>query len=782
MADWEPVTEAEQAMRDALSAKDQESYFRILADVELMLPISADAVAGRVPMGWGTWSAGGRTHILAFTSAAALQACLADHAGSARRVTYRELASSWPNIEWWLAVNPGLPIEGYLPSWFLCQSARGDFRLPVRGSRASVGTDADAATSSRAVADAPDAASAHRRSEGVEPAAGPSAAHNAPPSRLPATGSHAPDPARSPAVTATDPPRRISGPGVMPSPTRPPAVSPAATAPPGVPAGAVTPPGVASPGVASPASSGPLSTGSAGPPPGAAGPLPRRPVTPPSERPISMAAAAQAFAANRPAQQPTEESSAARDGTDQHGPDQHGPDQRGRDQHGPDQHGPADQHGPDQHGLDHRPLDQRRLDQREAAESRPVDAFRQFEPRRSAEVQRELLQHDRARQRAERSRSPVPAVPVAADRPSGVPVIGMPVTEPVRQRTEPPVEAVVVPSPEAWEGDQGDGPVAPVAEPAWNAVSGAFVMPEVPTAQVEFTPANETETELYDAASGGSTDSYLSTLLLTTVLVPVPADQSAGTAWRTELIGGEQYLVVFTSMERMGEHYGAPTRTRSVPFINLIEDWPDPSWSFAVNPGTPVGATLPGAQIVALATWAAESGLGGEPAEDAADAPAEPAKLGETVPMMQKLVSAQHVAYLLDRAYDRVSGFVHRASEMEHLRTPAELYAAVGRDTDATEAYVLRWPAHRSDLYRIPYGGTNEQAMHAMDGWVIERPPFRGNGFAPTPSDDVIAEFKVDSVRLPHGAQLWRVDADGTERLIALYDSDSVRWRRVGED
>src|SRR5690349_11609463 len=119
-------------MRDALRTDDQESYFRILADVDLLLPVSADALAGLVPLGWGTWSTGGRTHVLAFTSPSALQACLAEYAGSARRISYQDLANTWPNLEWWLAVNPGLPIEGYLPAWFVAQLARGDLRLPVR--------------------------------------------------------------------------------------------------------------------------------------------------------------------------------------------------------------------------------------------------------------------------------------------------------------------------------------------------------------------------------------------------------------------------------------------------------------------------------------------------------------------------------------------------------------------------------------------------------------------------------------------------------------------------
>jgi hypothetical protein len=71
--------------------------------------------------------------------------------------------------------------------------------------------------------------------------------------------------------------------------------------------------------------------------------------------------------------------------------------------------------------------------------------------------------------------------------------------------------------------------------------------------------------------------------------------------------------------------------------------------------------------------------------------------------------------------------------------------------------------------------------MRAMEGWVIERPPFRGNGFAPSDTNDVIAEFKVDSVRLPHNAQLWRLRRDGREELLAMLDADGPRWRQVGE-
>jgi hypothetical protein len=156
---------------------------------------------------------------------------------------------------------------------------------------------------------------------------------------------------------------------------------------------------------------------------------------------------------------------------------------------------------------------------------------------------------------------------------------------------------------------------------------------------------------------------------------------------------------------------------------------------------------------------------------------------------MQKAIAPSQVSYYLDRGYDRVSGFVHRAREVGRLKTPSQVRTALGLTwsgspfaPDAEEIYVLRWAAHRPSLYRIPYGGSNEAAMKAMEGWVIERAPFRGNGFAPGESREIIAEFKVDSTRLPHGARLFRLHADGSEDLVAVLDADGPRWLRVGGD
>lgn len=414
----------------------------------------------------------------------------------------------------------------------------------------------------------------------------------------------------------------------------------------------------------------------------------------------------------------------------------------------------------------------------------------------------------------------IPGVP-SVDRPAAYPAPGYGVGGPVP--TAPQAYAPSAPAPSYGLPPQGSPAsayasqspsafatqVLPLATggytqpPASNmGVSGSATGSRGPATE-EFVPANETERELQDAADAGNTDVFLSTLLLAKVLVPVAshsrpgsAPGESGFAFLPEEVDGERFLIVFTSKDRLFEHFGEPTRTVEARFYELIRNWPDPAWSFAVNPGTPVGAKYPGAQIIALANWATEAGLGADPAETlVAEFPIAPVPAPEPASdeaqqatVMQKTIAAEQVDYYLERGYDRVAGFVHRASEVEHLRTPGEIFGALGLfyegspfRPDAAEAFVLRWPAYRPSLYRIPYGGQNEQALRAMDGWVIERPPFRGNGFAPGEGRDVVAEFKVDSVRLPHGAQLWSVDGDGNERMLAIFDADGPLWRRVGE-
>ena len=880
MSEWEPATDAEVAMRDALRTDDQESYFRILSGVDLLLPVSADALAGLAPLGWGTWSTGGRTHVLAFTSSAALQACLADYTGSARRVPYAELANSWPNLEWWLAVNPGLPIEGYLPAWFVAQLSRGDLRLPTRGpGRNQSGATAKiqdlhaaAVAANAAVTQKEEAATqpgGPTTSEAVpargggyphypvsappvgqSPQAGPQPA-SAPPyggQQLPATQLSAPpyggqqaQPASAPPyggqqLSAAQPsappyggkqppaPRPASAPpvstGHQPPPGPPPAYphpTPTAAYPVQRPAPASAPPAPASvPPAPAPASAPPASPASS--PPGGGtqtpqvgpGGLPIR--TPSGVLPSGLPVRSPAV----PAQASTPPADAS---APQVPPAYRPPAVPGTS--GDSRSGPQGASGP----LPVRtPMAQTPPVPEHITPQQPEEP--PFNPAWALQQQPELPRRtvvppDGARGAGFPQGPASPQAAAAAqDSPAAPPPpvqqgpgFGAPL--PRRQAATSSEQAALTSSfpafhtggasraeqPPVIPGAPGADRPARLGAQAPPEARGAAPVPSPPPQQPAFVPANDVERDLYDAAHGGSTDGFLSTLLLATVLVPVAhhsrpgsSPGESGFAFRTDQMDGEQFLIVFTSKDRLAEHYAEPTRTVGVRFYELIRNWPDPAWSFAVNPGSPVGAKYPGPQVIALASWAAEAGLGADPIEAPAEpvtpvpAPKPASDDAQHATVMQKTLPPDQVDFYLERGYDRVAGFVHRATEVEHLRTPAELFAALGlsydtspHQSDAKEAYVLRWPAYRPSLYRIPYGGQNEQALRAMDGWVIERPPFRGNGFAPGEGRDVIAEFKVDSVRLPHGSQLWRVDADGSERMIAIFDNDGPTWRRVGE-
>lgn len=800
MTEWEPATEVEVTLRDALRANDQQRYFRVLARTELLLPVSAPVLPGRTSMNWGTWTTGGRTHVLAFTSVAALRVGLGEHAGANRRVTYAELVDHWPNHEWWLAINPGLPIEGYLPAWYVAQLSRGDVRLPGRtmGTRARLERDEtyprprpfERREPGAGAKEQDRAPRAGRTPEGIAPLRpAPSTSSPGTPLRTPADLRAAA--LRRPVMGAG----RIAGGDPVAPGARPSGPSPAdgAVPPRGQPRGVPEPP---------------PSRRSFFEPAAARSDRDER-----SGRPPRPTRGAQQFPRRQPASEP---------------PPATAPMFSARATTRVNQDGAAPP-GEPAPGL--------AAQQTAAAEEARTVGFPVPDPATLRRYAR----------RSAAAEAPAPPRPTSAES-EPTPIVE-PASGSVPRRDHPPtvIEGTVVQARNLTTAGSDDvSATMPIAVAAGAVPVGGEVavpvggdsalpangdpveatmrinavevgdLPPSPTSTptsvpLDFTPANEVEVDLVTAATSGSTDTFLSTLLLAQVLLPVAADSApgsrpggAGFVWRTEELDGAVSVVVYTSPERLADHTTGTVETIRVRFVQLIQQWPDRSWSFVVNPGTPIDTKMPGEQIVGLANWAVEVGLGEDrPEPDAApaasappDQPApadrpryQPPSPESTSPvLMQKAVAASQLAYYLERGYDRVSGFVHRAGELAHLTTPAQLYDALGLgypgspfERSAEKIYVLRWPAFRPNLYRIPYGGQSEAALRAMEGWVIERPPFRGNGFAPSESSDVVAEFKIDSARLPHGTQLWRIGADGTERLVATLDVDVLRWQRAGD-
>ncbi|MFB9239355.1 SseB family protein [Plantactinospora siamensis] len=110
MTGWVPTTGPERAMLAAAEAGDRAALLAAVASGPLLLPVSSAAAAGREAPAWPTGVLDGITHVLAFTSPAAIAACLPDRSVSYRADSLAGLVAGWPDEGWLLAVDPGLPI------------------------------------------------------------------------------------------------------------------------------------------------------------------------------------------------------------------------------------------------------------------------------------------------------------------------------------------------------------------------------------------------------------------------------------------------------------------------------------------------------------------------------------------------------------------------------------------------------------------------------------------------------------------------------------------------
>jgi hypothetical protein len=143
---------------------------------------------------------------------------------------------------------------------------------------------------------------------------------------------------------------------------------------------------------------------------------------------------------------------------------------------------------------------------------------------------------------------------------------------------------------------------------------------------------------------------------------------------------------------------------------------------------------------------------------------------------MQKAIPPRLVEPYLTGRRAVIAGFVYRVQDTS-FAGPAEYYEALDLnyagsdfDPDVAEVYVLRWNAVGPEAYRIPYS-----AEHGGD-WT-GKAPFTGTGYTSSRAH-VVAEFYLDPVPVPVGAEIYRITAGGDE-FIARYDGQ-VWLRPVG--
>jgi hypothetical protein len=144
--------------------------------------------------------------------------------------------------------------------------------------------------------------------------------------------------------------------------------------------------------------------------------------------------------------------------------------------------------------------------------------------------------------------------------------------------------------------------------------------------------------------------------------------------------------------------------------------------------------------------------------------------------LMQKAIPPRLVEPYLTGRRAVIAGFVYRVQDTS-FASPAEYvealdlgYAGSDFSPDAAEVYVLRWNAVGPESYRVPYS-----ADHGGD-WT-GKPPFTGTGYTSSRAH-VVAEFYLDPVPVPVGAEIYRI-TQGGEEFIARYDGQ-VWLRPVG--
>ncbi|RAN96421.1 SseB family protein [Micromonospora noduli] len=152
------------------------------------------------------------------------------------------------------------------------------------------------------------------------------------------------------------------------------------------------------------------------------------------------------------------------------------------------------------------------------------------------------------------------------------------------------------------------GPAVPAARPG-PAVPAARPGPAVPAARPGPAPAEDAVpavvAQLAAAVDRRDLPGYLGALAGATVCVPLAGEPTPDVDFPWTVVGdatGAPLLPVFTSPGALAAFAGDGVPFVALPCAELFEDWPDPSWGLAVDPGSPRAVALAAPALAALLT------------------------------------------------------------------------------------------------------------------------------------------------------------------------------------
>jgi hypothetical protein len=134
---------------------------------------------------------------------------------------------------------------------------------------------------------------------------------------------------------------------------------------------------------------------------------------------------------------------------------------------------------------------------------------------------------------------------------------------------------------------------------------------------------------------------------------------------------------------------------------------------------------------------------------------------------------------------DSAQGCFARVSDARTMVTPADYREGLRLDYDdhtfpagLDSVHVLRTHVDDPENYQVPFGGPTEAGRSNIGGTKDWSPPFTGNGFTGS-NDHLVPEWERVQSPLADGDQVFRIDRNGNEEQVAVFDDG--RWHRVGE-
>lgn len=108
---WQPASPLEDRLLRALSADDSGELVALVRAAQVALPVSTAAANGVEPAAWPTIVAAGRTWVVTYTSVESLRIGTGNAVANAQAASLPDLAARWPDHDWGLMLNPGLPVQ-----------------------------------------------------------------------------------------------------------------------------------------------------------------------------------------------------------------------------------------------------------------------------------------------------------------------------------------------------------------------------------------------------------------------------------------------------------------------------------------------------------------------------------------------------------------------------------------------------------------------------------------------------------------------------------------------